>query len=63
MRASGWTLNGIGSFLRSCLQATPPYKRNLSGRFTPLLPETELSGGLVSFNKCQQNEEGYFQKH
>ena len=27
MRVSGWTLNGIWSFLRPCLQATRPYKR------------------------------------
>ena len=36
------------------------YKRNVSGRFT-LLPGTELRP--VSFNKRQQNEEAFFQKH
>ena len=36
------------------------YKRNVSGRVT-LLPWTELRP--VSFNKRQQNEEAFFQKH
>ena len=36
------------------------YKRNVSGRGT-LLPGTELMP--VSFNKRQQNEEAFFQKH
>ena len=36
------------------------YKRIVSGRVT-LLPGTELRS--VSFNKSQQNEEAFFQKH
>ena len=36
------------------------YKRNISGRVT-LQPGTELTP--VSFNKRQQNEETFFQKH
>ena len=70
-RVSGWTLNGIWSFLRPCLQAsrfllrgrvkgTRLYKRNVSGRAT-LLPGTELRP--VSFNKCRQNEDAFSQKN
>ena len=66
MRVSGWTLNGIWIFPRSCLQASRfPLKRYkdtppVSGRVT-LLPGTELRP--ASFNKRQQNEEAFFQKH
>ena len=69
-RVSGWTLNGIWSFVRPCLQASRfPLKRAKDspslqakgfGRVT-LLPGTELRP--VSFNKRQQNEEAFFQKH
>ena len=72
-RVSGWTLNGIWSFLRPCLKQAGSlaiklrglkiarlYKRNVSGKVT-LLPGTEL--WPVSFNKPQQNEEAFFQKH
>ena len=49
----------IGSFSRG-LKIACLYKRNVSGRVT-LLPGTELRP--VSFNKRQQNEEAFFQKH
>ena len=55
-RVSGWTLNGIWSFLRRC----PHANLKVSGRVT-LLPGTELRP--VSFNKRQQNKEAFFQKH
>ena len=49
----------VGSFSRG-LKIACLYKRNISGRVT-LLPGTELRP--VSFNKRQQNEEAFFQKH
>ena len=48
-----------GSFSRG-LKIARLNKRNVSGRGT-LLPGTELRP--VSFNKRQQNEEAFFQKH
>ena len=35
-----------------------PLRANLSGRVTPLLPETELSGRPVSFNKSVSTKRG-----
>ena len=65
-RVSGWTLNGIWSFLTPCYQQVASrsgglkiarlYKRHVSGRVT-LLPGTEL--WLVSFNKPQQKEKAF----
>ena len=55
---SGWTLNGIWSFLRPCLEVHL-YKRDASGRVT-LLPETELSlSASINVNKTRKP----FQKH
>ena len=52
-------MSQAGSFSRG-LKIARLYKRNVSGRVT-LLPGTELRP--VSFNKRQQNEEAFFQKH
>ena len=73
MRVCGWTLNGIWSFVKPCLQASrfllsvlkrvkdsPPLQAKCSGRVT-LLPGSEL--WPVSFNERQQTEEAFFQKH
>ena len=49
----------MGSLSRG-LKIAHLYKRNVSGRLT-LLPGTELRP--VSFNKRQQNEKAFFQKH
>ena len=70
-RVIRWTLNEIWSFLKGGvykqvgslsrgLKIAHLYKRIVSGRVT-LLPGTELRP--VSFNKRQQNEEAFSQKH
>ena len=59
-RVSVWTLNGIWSFLRPCIRAGSfPLKRvKDSPAFT-----SEMFHLGFSFNKRQENEEAFFQKH
>ena len=63
----GWTLHGIWSFLRPCLQASSRAGSLSRGLKMARLYMPNVSCRvilrLVSFNKRQQNEEAFFQKY